>query len=156
MNDKLKNSQQRVEQSRIDIIKLQQSVPTPTKQSMFAHRGRPQQERIQRMENKRYLEQLKRQEENYTKQLKDINKNMEDFRRRDRRIIERNLIVQQRQERRKNFSNRVVKEKKNFPGLIVKEESLPLIPEVSLFKESISSIPKRRIVRGIKRKGWRF
>ena len=108
------------------------------------------------MENKRYLEQLKRQEESYNKQLKDINKNVEDFRDRDRRVIERNLIVQQRQERRKNFSNRVVKEKKNFPGLIVKEESLPLIPEVSLFKESISSIPKRRIVRGIKRKGWRF
>ena len=143
MNNDLAISKQRIEQERSNVIESQRNVPRITKMGIFAHGGRPQQERVQRMENKKYLEQLRRQEEDYNKQLREINQNVEDFRERDRRIIERNLIVQQREDRRKKF-----------PDDGIKEKPLLQIPEVNSFVPTFSLIPQRRIVRGIKRHRW--
>ena len=141
MYEDLTASKQKIEQSRSDVIESQRRIPIVTKRGIFAHRGRPQQERLQRIEDKRHWEQLEKQEVDYTKQLREITQKMEDLRRRDERIIENNLIIREREDRRKKF-----------PESNVKEKKLPKIPEVDPFVPTFFPTSKRKIVRMTKKR----
>jgi len=133
-------SKQKIETARANVIQSQRAIPIVTKSGMFAQRGRPQQERLQRIENKRYGEQLSKQKTDYTKQLGEITQKVKNLRKRDRRIIENNLIIQQREDRRRNFPDEKISEKR-----------LSAIPKVIPFVSKIFSTPKRKMVRETKR-----
>jgi len=141
MYEDLIANRQDIELARAKTIESQRRIPVVTKRGIFAFGGRPQQERLQRITDKRHLEQLRKQELDYTKQLREITQKMEDLRRRDERVIERNLVIREREERRKKF-----------PKDKIKEEPLPKIPEVEPFISKFFQIPKRKIVRMTKKR----